>query len=53
MGNVGLVAASKNFYKITQKLNNKPILNIGLFPIYMESKLGVLSVVGKLVKDVF
>jgi hypothetical protein len=41
-------SSSKN----ARKLNSQPILNIELFPIHMESKLGMLGVAEKLVKDV-
>jgi hypothetical protein len=42
------MCSSKN----TRKLSLHSILNIELFPTHTESKLGVLGVAGKLVKDI-
>jgi hypothetical protein len=52
MGNVRHIGAFESLPKNTGKFNLQPISNIELFPIHIESKLGLLSVDRKLVKDV-
>ena len=51
MGIVSHMDAYKNSSKCAQKLNFQPVLNIELFPIHMESELGMLGTAVKLVKD--
>jgi hypothetical protein len=46
------MATSMCSSKNTRKLSLHSILNIELFPTHTESKLGVLGVAGKLVKDI-
>jgi hypothetical protein len=45
------MTASRSSSKITRKLNLQPIPNIEIILTQIESQLGVLDVVEKLVKD--
>jgi hypothetical protein len=50
--NVSYMATSRSYPKITRKLNLQPIYKNKYFLVHMESELGVISVVKKLLKDV-
>jgi hypothetical protein len=45
------VVASRSYSKKTRKLNLQSVLNIELFWTHTKTKLGVLGVARKLVKD--